>query len=93
MRKLRIAGSFANQMCQALAGPPNRRGDVPTRDFHRGGDAPIPITKTDNHAGVAHAALTSMDRGGAKGSSVDPARRSLQNADKDLGESNFKALG
>jgi hypothetical protein len=80
VRKLRVAGSFANQMCQALAGPPNRRGDVPTRDFHLCGDPPIPFTKSDNHAGVAHVALTSMHRSGAKGSSVDPTRRSLQYA-------------
>jgi hypothetical protein len=80
VRRLRVAASFANQMCQALAGPPNRRGDVPTRDFHLCGDPPIPFTKTDNHAGVAHVALTSMHRSGAKGSSVDPTRRSLQNA-------------
>jgi hypothetical protein len=80
VRILRVAGSFANQMCQALAGPPNRRGDVPTRDIHLCGDPPIPFTKTDNHAGVAHVALASMHRSGAKVSSVDPTRRSLQNA-------------
>jgi hypothetical protein len=65
---------------QLLEDPPNRRGEVPTRVFHLCGDLPIPFTRTDKHARVARIALTSMHRSGAKGSSVDPTRRSLQNA-------------
>jgi hypothetical protein len=30
---LRVAGLFASQMWQALEGPPNRLGEITTRDF------------------------------------------------------------
>ena len=33
VRALRVAGSFANRMWLALEGPPNRRRELPTRDF------------------------------------------------------------
>ena len=80
VRGLPFAGSFAIERWHELEGPPNRRGEVPTRDFHLCGELPIPLTRTDKDAGVAHIALTSMHRSGAKDSSVDPTRRFLRNA-------------
>jgi hypothetical protein len=80
VRRLPLAGSFVYERWQELEGPPHRRSEVPIRDFHLCGGLPIPFTRTDNHAGVAHKALTSMHRIGARGFSVDPTRRSLQNA-------------
>src|SRR5215204_1335938 len=80
VRGIPLVGPFAIERWQELEGPPNRRGEVSTRDFHLCGGLPILFTRTDNHAGVAHIALTSMHRSGAKGSLVDPTRRSLQNA-------------
>jgi hypothetical protein len=65
--------------CQMLGVPPNRLGEAPTRDFHLRVDLPVPFTRADIHAELTHVALTSMHRSGAKGSSVDPTRRSLQN--------------
>ena len=79
-RRLPLVGPLAIERWQELEGPPNRRGEVPTRDFHLCGGLPISFTRTDNHAGVADIVLTFMHRSGAKGFSVDPANRSLQNA-------------
>jgi hypothetical protein len=80
VRGLFVAGSFVNQRWQALEDPPNRRGEVPRRDFNLCGGLPIPFTKANIHAGLTHIVLTSMHRTGAKGSSVGPTRRSMQNA-------------
>jgi hypothetical protein len=44
VRGLHLAGSFANQLWQALEGPHNRRGEVPTRDFHLRVELPVPFT-------------------------------------------------
>ena len=65
---LRLAGSFANQLWQALERLHNRRGEVPTRDFHLRVELPVPFTRADIHAELTHVALTSMHRSGAKGS-------------------------
>ena len=81
MRRIPLfAGSFANHLWQALVGPHNRGGEVPTRNFHLRVDPPVPLTTADIHAELTHVELTSMHRSGAKGSLVDPIRRSLQNA-------------
>src|SRR5215210_4523009 len=85
-------GSVASQMWQALEGPPNRRGEVPTRDFDLRVRLPVPFTGADIHAGLTHVVLNSMRRRGAKGpQSVlpsDPCRM----PDTDFGESPFHAL-
>jgi hypothetical protein len=70
VRGLAVAGTFAIERWQELEGPPNRRGEVPTRVFHLCGDLPIPFTRTDKHAGVAHIALTSMHTAGC--ADIDP---------------------
>ena len=75
---LRVAGTFANQMWQALEGPPNRLGEIPTRGFNLRIDFPLPLTRADIHARLTHVVLTSMRRTEAKGSSGvlpgDPCR-------------------
>ena len=80
VRELFVAGSVVNQRWQALEDLPNRRGEVPRRDFNLCGGLPIPFTKANIHAGLTHIVLTSIHRTGAKGSSVGPTRRSMQNA-------------
>jgi hypothetical protein len=79
-------GSVACHMWQALEGPPNRRGEGPTRDFNLRVRLPVPFTRADIHAGLTHVVLTSMRRTGAKGSQSvlpsDPCRM----LDTDFGE-------
>src|SRR5215211_2210426 len=60
-------GSVANQMWQALEGPPNRRGEVLRKDFNLRVRLPVPFTRADIHAGPTHEVLNSMRRRGAKG--------------------------
>src|SRR5215211_9140839 len=60
-------GSVASQMWQALEGPPNQRGEVPTRDFDLRVRLPVSFTRADIHAGLTHVVLTSMRRREAKG--------------------------
>jgi hypothetical protein len=67
MRGLRVAGSIANQMWLTLAGPQNRRCEVPTRDFNLRVDLPVPINGVDIHAGLTHGALTSIHKNGTEG--------------------------
>src|SRR5215213_11170993 len=50
-------GSVASQMWQALEGPPNRRGEVPTREFNLRVRLPVPFTRADIHAGLTHVVL------------------------------------
>jgi hypothetical protein len=64
---LRVAGFFAIQMRQMLEGPPNRRGEAPTRDFHLRLRFPGPFTRADIHAGLTHVVLTTMRRTGDYG--------------------------
>src|SRR5919112_6741206 len=86
-------GSVASQVWQALEGPPNRRGEVPARDFDLRVRLPVSFTRADIHAGLTHVVLNSMRRTGTKGpQSVlpsDPCRM----PDTDFGESPFRALG
>lgn len=63
-----------------LGGPPNRRGEAPTRDFHLRLRFPVPFNGADIYSGLTHVVLTSMRKIGAKGSSGDPTRRSMQTA-------------
>jgi hypothetical protein len=58
---------LAIQMCQMLGGPPNRRGEAPTRDFHLRLRFPGPFTRADIHAGLTHVVLTTMRRTGDYG--------------------------
>src|SRR5215211_1503420 len=60
-------GSVAYQMWQALEGPSNRRGEVPTRDFDLRVRLPVSFTRADIHAVLRHVVLTFMRRTGAKG--------------------------
>jgi hypothetical protein len=53
--------------CQMLGGPPNRRGEAPTRDFHLRLRFPGPFTRADIHAGLPHVVLTTMRRTGDYG--------------------------
>ncbi len=53
--------------CQMLGGPPNRRGEAPTRDFHLRLRFPGPFTRADIHAGLTHVVLTTMCRTGDYG--------------------------
>jgi hypothetical protein len=76
---LRVAGFFAIQMCQMLRGPPNRRGEAPTRDFHLHLRFPSSFPRMDIHAGLTYVALTSTHRIGTKRSSGEPNKRSMQN--------------
>jgi hypothetical protein len=64
---LRVAGFFAIQMCQMLGGPPNRRGEAPTRDFHLRLPFPVPFTRADIHARLTHVVLTTVRRTGDYG--------------------------
>ena len=64
---LRVAGFFAIQMCQMLGGPPNRRGEAPTRDLNLRLCFPSPFTRADIHAGLTHVVLTTMRRTGDYG--------------------------
>src|SRR5215217_2738172 len=57
----------ASQMWQALEDPPNRRGEVPTRDFDPRVRLPVSFTRADIYAGLTHVVLASMRRTGAKG--------------------------
>jgi hypothetical protein len=62
VRALRVAGSFGDRMWLALEDPPNRRREVPTRDFNLRVDLPVPINGVDIHAGLTHGALTSIHK-------------------------------
>jgi hypothetical protein len=66
VRGLPLAGSFANHLWQALVGPHNRGGEVPTRDFHLRVELPVLLTTADIHAELTHVELTSMHRSGAR---------------------------
>ena len=83
---LRVAGFFANQMCQMLGGPPNRRGEAPTRDFHLGLRFPGPFTRADIHAGLTHVVLLPCVGPGITGVSVPVEPRLCRILDMDFGE-------
>src|SRR5829696_1390419 len=53
--------------CQMRGGPPNRRGEAPTRDFHLRLRFPSPFTRADIRAGLTHVVLTTMHKTGDYG--------------------------
>ena len=68
-RGLRVARSFANQMWQALEGPPHRQSKDPMRDFNLRVALPFPFIRSDIHEGLTREVLTS---------SVEPGQRDHQ---------------
>src|SRR5215211_3479950 len=59
-------GSVANQMWQALEGPPNRRGEVLRKDFNLRVRLPVSFTRADIHAGPTHEVLIPCVGGGQR---------------------------
>jgi hypothetical protein len=92
-RGLRTAGSSANQMRQALEGPPNRRGEDPTRDVYLRLRSPVPFTRADIRAGLTYVVLTIMLGPGVVlfPGSIESGLCAILHLD--FGEHSFHALG
>jgi hypothetical protein len=73
-------------------GPPNRRGEAPTRDFHLRLRFPSPFARADIHAGLTHVVLLPRVGPGITGVSDPVEPRLCRILDMDFGEFTFHAL-
>jgi hypothetical protein len=71
-------------------GPPNRRGEAPTRDFHLRLRFPSPFARADIHAGLTHVVLLPCVGPGITGVSDPVEPRLCRILDMDFGEFTFR---
>ena len=86
-----LADSSLIERWQQLEGPPNRRGAVPTSDFHLRVRLSVPFTRAVKRAGLARVNVDLHAQVGAKASSGRPARRSCSNLEPYFKETTFYA--
>ena len=83
-RRLHVAGSFDNQVRQALGRPPNWRGELPEETSIFAYPLSVAFIRVDIDSGPIHVVLTYMHRSGTKESSGGPTKRSMQKAEYGL---------